>query len=135
VQPGPNHIILFDGICNLCNGAVQFVIRNDKKKRFKFASLQSETGKSLLLKGNLDPEKTNSFVLISESYYYTRSTAALKVLKLIGGRWSLLYGFILVPGFIRDFVYNLIAKNRYRWFGKKDNCMIPNASLTERFLD
>ena len=135
MQHGSNHIILFDGICNLCNSAVQFVIRNDKKKRFKFASLQSEAGKSLLLKGNLDPEKTDSFVLISENYYYTRSTAALKVLNLIGGRWSLLYSFILVPQSIRDFVYNLIAKNRYRWFGKKDNCMIPTASLKERFLD
>lgn len=114
---------------------MQFVIRNDKKKQFKFASLQSEVGKSLLLKGNLDPDKTDSFVLISESHYYTRSTAALKVLKLIGGRWSLLYSFILVPQFIRDFVYNLIAKKRYRWFGKKDNCMIPSPSLTERFLD
>ena len=135
MQPGSDHIILFDGICNLCNSAVQFVIRNDKKKRFKFASLQSEAGKFLLLKGNLEPEKTDSFVLISEGFYYTRSTAALKVLKLLGGRWLLLYIFILIPAFIRDSVYNLIANHRYRWFGKKDSCMIPDASLKERFLD
>lgn len=129
------HIILFDGICNLCNGSVQFVIRQDKKKLFKFASLQSETGQSLLRQRDFDTKSMDSFVLISEGKYYTQSTAALKVLKLLGGRWSILYLFIFIPAFIRNAVYNFIARNRYRWFGKRDSCMMPDEKLKERFLD
>lgn len=129
------HIILFDGICNLCNRSVQFVIRQDKKVQFKFASLQSDAGQSLLLKGNFATKKLDSFVLISEGQYFTQSTAALKVLKLLGGRWAALYVFILVPAFIRNAVYNLISKNRYRWFGKREECMLPSLELKKRFLD
>lgn len=129
------HIILFDGICNLCNSSVQFVIRQDKKKLFKFASLQSETGQSLLRQRDFDTKAMDSFVLISEGKYYSQSTAALKVLKALGGRWSILYLFILIPAFIRNAVYHFISRNRYRWFGKKDSCMIPDAEIKERFLD
>ena len=129
------HILLFDGVCNLCNNAVQFVIRNDKKKQFTFASLQSESGKKLLVRGGFDIGKTDSFVFITEGNYYTQSTAALKVLKALGGVNALLYAFIIVPKFIRDAVYNWVAKNRYRYFGKRNECMIPTPDLKSRFLD
>lgn len=131
----PQHIILFDGICNLCNSSVQFVIRQDKKEQFKFASLQSDAGQSLLHKGKFATKKLDSFVLISRGQYFTQSTAALKVLKLLGGRWVALYVFILVPALIRNAVYNFISKNRYRWFGKREECMLPSLQLKKRFLD
>ncbi len=131
---GGNPIILFDGICNLCNGAVQFVIRHDREANFRFASLQSETGQRLLAEHQLQQADFNSFVLIDENQIFTKSTAALRVAKKLPGVISLLGGFIFVPSFIRDSVYDLIAKNRYRWFGKKDACMLPTPGLAERFL-
>jgi predicted DCC family thiol-disulfide oxidoreductase YuxK len=128
-------ILLFDGICNLCNGAVQFVIKHDKKENFKFTALQSESGKKLLEKFNLNRIDFDSFVLIQNNQYYIKSTAALRVAKKLEGMITLLYIFIIVPTFIRDGVYSWIAKNRYRWFGKHDSCMIPTPELKSRFLD
>jgi predicted DCC family thiol-disulfide oxidoreductase YuxK len=127
-------IILFDGICNLCNGAVQYVIKHDAEAVFQFASLQSEAGQNLLQQYNLPKNNFNSFVLIEEDKVYTKSTAALKVAKQLNGGIKLLYGFIIVPAFIRNGVYNIIASNRYKWFGKKNECMIPTPSLQSRFL-
>ena len=132
----PNHpTILFDGVCNLCNASVQYVIKHDPDAVFKFASLQSETGQQLLAKYDLAANNMNSFVLIKEGKAYTRSTAALLVARQLKGIIKLLYGFIIVPSFIRNAVYDLISKNRYKWFGKKDSCMIPTASLQTRFLN
>ncbi len=111
-------VILFDGVCNLCNASVQFVIRHDKKRLFRFASLQSSFGESILKKYNLPANTFNSFILLSDNKIYTRSTAALLVAKKLNGLIKLFYGFIILPGFIRDFVYNVIAKNRYKWFGR-----------------
>lgn len=128
-------IILFDGICNLCNAAVQFVIKRDPAAIFSFASLQSDVGQQLLKKFDLPVNELNSFVLIKKDQYYTRSTAALKVAKQLKGPTKLLYGFIIVPAFIRNFVYKIIAANRYRWFGKRDSCMLPSVDLKERFLN
>jgi len=128
-------IILFDGVCNLCNSSVQHVIRHDPKEIFKFASLQGEAGKQLLKQYDLSVNDMNSFVLIQDNTAYTRSTAALFVAKRLTGISKLLYGFIIVPPFIRNAVYNMIAKNRYKWFGKKEACMIPTASLQSRFLN
>ena len=128
-------IILFDGVCNLCNGAVQFVIKHDPHAKFTFASLQSDTGKKLLEAHNLPSNQLNSFVLIQEERTYTKSTAALKVVMQLTGLIKLLYGFIIVPVFIRNAVYQLIANNRYKWFGKKEACMIPSPSLKQRFLN
>lgn len=128
-------IILFDGVCNLCNSSVQFVIRHDKKKQFRFAALQGETGKLLLEKYQLPTEQLTSFVLIQNGMAYTKSTAALLVAKQLHGIVTLLYGLIIVPAFIRNAVYNWIAGNRYRWFGKKDTCMIPTPALKQRFLN
>jgi len=128
-------VLLFDGVCNLCSGAVQFIIKRDKKKQFLFASLQSESGSTLLKKFNLPANDLNSFVLAEGDKIYTRSTAALRVAKKLGGGWKLLYGLMIVPQFIRNAVYDVIARNRYKWFGKKDECMIPTPQLKERFLN
>lgn len=127
-------IILFDGICNLCNGAVQFVIRHDPDEIFLFASLQSEAGQQLLKQYNLPSTDFGSFILIQDNKIYTKSSGALKVAKQIKGAWSCLSIFTIVPKFIRDAVYTSIAKNRYRWFGKKDSCIIPTPELKARFL-
>lgn len=128
-------IVLFDGVCNLCNSSVQFIIKHDKKKQFRFASLQGNYGQSFLKKYNLPVDNFNSFILQEDDKVYTRSTGALRMLKELGGVWSLFYGFIIIPKFIRDGVYNWVAKNRYRWFGKREECMIPTPDLKERFLD
>lgn len=128
-------LILFDGICNLCNASVQFVIKHDKQNYFKFASLQSEAGQQLLKDYNLQTNNFDSFVLIENNSAFTGSTAALKVSRRLSGVTRLLYGFIIVPRFIRDAVYRLIANNRYKWFGKQDHCMIPTPALKEKFLE
>ncbi|MCH5689228.1 thiol-disulfide oxidoreductase DCC family protein [Niabella sp. W65] len=120
-----DHIILFDGVCNLCNGAVQYVIKRDRKGIFKFASLQSETGRAMLVQSGLPENQLKSFVYIHGNRFYTQSTAALKVAKQLKGPVQLLYGFIIIPKWIRDLVYDLVAKNRYRLLGRKDACMVP----------
>ena len=127
-------IVLFDGVCNLCNGAVKFIIKHDKKNAIQFAALQSETGRKLLAKYNFPVDELNSFILIEGNKAYDRSTGALKVVKKFNRLWPLLYGFIIVPKFFRDGIYNWIGKNRYKWFGKKDACMIPTPQLRARFL-
>ena len=128
-------IILFDGVCNLCNNAVQFVIKHDSADKFMFAALQSATGQQLLQEYNLPTAGFNSFVLIQNGEVFLKSTAALQVAKQLTGPVKFLYGFIIVPPFIRNGVYTFIAKNRYKWFGKKDSCMIPTASLKAKFLN
>lgn len=128
-------IILFDGICNLCNTSVQYVIKHDPAAIFKFTTLQSETGWRLLKEYDLSSPGLDSFILIQDGKAFTRSTAALMVARQLKGPVKLLYGFIIVPPFIRNNVYNIIAKNRYKWFGKKDACMIPTPSLQSRFLN
>lgn len=128
------HIILFDGVCNLCNTSVNFVIKHDRKRWFKFAPLQSERGQTLLKAHHLPTEDFDTFILIQERKSFTKSTAALQVLKNLGGLWQLVYVFIIIPRPMRDFVYQLIAKNRYRWFGKRAACMIPTEDVKSRFL-
>jgi predicted DCC family thiol-disulfide oxidoreductase YuxK len=128
------HIILFDGICNLCNSSVQFVIKHDKKGRFRFASLQSDFGKTQIQKFQIDLSKTDSVIYIFDNKAYTQSMAALKIAKQLDGAWPTIYILIIIPRFLRDCIYNYIAKNRYKWFGKKESCMVPNAELKSRFL-
>ncbi|MET0392273.1 MAG: thiol-disulfide oxidoreductase DCC family protein [Chitinophagaceae bacterium] len=128
-------VILFDGVCNLCNNTVQFILKRDKKKQFLFGSLQGKAGQQLLRQFNLPTADFNSFVLAEGDRFYTRSTAVLRMLKRLGGGWSLLYGFIVVPKFIRDGIYNWVARNRYKWYGRRDECMIPTPELKARFLD
>ncbi|MEO7315852.1 MAG: DCC1-like thiol-disulfide oxidoreductase family protein [Ginsengibacter sp.] len=132
----PNQrIILFDGVCNLCNSAVKFVLKRDKKSVFKFASLQSDIAKKLLKDFEVSGIGEGTFVLIDDGEVFTRSTAALKVSKHLSGIWPLMTIFMIVPRFMRDWVYNLISKNRYRWFGKRDTCMIPSPEMKIKFLN
>ena len=128
-------VILFDGVCNLCNASVQYVIKHDKKRLFRFASLQSFFGEKVLKENKLPYNTFNSFILLDRNKIYSRSTAALLVAKKLSGLTKLLYGFIIVPKFIRDFVYNLIAKNRYKWFGKKEACWVPSPQLKSLFFE
>ena len=129
-----HNIILFDGVCNLCNGAVAFIIKRDKKSVFKFAALQSEIGAKLIAKFNIDTQKVDSIILIDGDEYYEKSSAALHIAKHLSGAYPLLFGFMVVPKFIRNSVYDYVAKNRYKWFGKKESCMIPTAELKSKFL-
>jgi predicted DCC family thiol-disulfide oxidoreductase YuxK len=129
-----NPVILFDGVCNLCSSSVQFILKRDKEKKFLFASLQSNYGQDLLKQLDLPIDTFNSFILYEERKIYTRSTAALKIFsQLKGWRWVKI--FLIVPKFIRDGVYNLVAKNRYKWFGKKEECWVPTPELKARFLN
>lgn len=130
----PSGIILFDGVCNLCNGFVQFVIRQDRDQRFRFASLQSDQARELLQNQPGAAQALDSVVLIENGRYYRQSTAALRILRRLGGAWPLLYGLIVVPAFVRDRVYAWIASHRYRWFGQRDACMLPTPELKARFL-
>lgn len=129
-------IILFDGVCNLCNASIQLVIKHDKNDAYRFAALQSETGKKMTAERHITTADVDSIVLIEPGIaYYTKSTAALKVGKSFGGLWSLLAVFEWIPEKIRNVVYDFIAKNRYKWYGKKETCMIPTTELKAKFLD
>ena len=127
-------IILFDGVCNFCDASIQRVLLNDKKKLFVMASLQSEVGQSLLHYFDLPSEDFNSFILIDEGNVYSKSSAALKVVGRLAWPWKLCLAAYLFPRFLRDMVYQLIAKNRYRWFGKKESCMLPSPEQRARFI-
>lgn len=127
-------IILFDGECNFCNSSVQFIIQRDQEKRFKFGSLQGEAGYKLLSMHN-PPKDLDSLVLVEDDKAYYKSSAALRITKQLKGIWKLFYIFIIIPRPIRDFFYDFIARNRYKWFGKKDSCMIPSPEMRNRFLD
>lgn len=127
------HLILFDGECNFCDASVQFIIKRDPKALFKFTSLQSDIGIEMLKQFGVS-EKMDSIVLIEGNSHYTESTAALKIARKLTGFWKLCYVFIIVPKPLRDIVYQFIAKNRYKWFGKKQECMLPTAEQRNRFL-
>jgi predicted DCC family thiol-disulfide oxidoreductase YuxK len=127
-------IIIFDGVCNFCSFWVNFILDRDKKNIFLFAALQSEAAKSLLKKYQKNPDDINTFILITDEGLWDRSTAGLLVVKELGGIWKLLSVFILIPKFIRDPVYNIIAKNRYKFFGKSESCRIPTDDERDRFL-
>lgn len=130
----PTRLLLFDGVCNLCNGVVQLVIKNDRHARFQFASLQSEAGQKLLREHGLPTQRFETFVLIEDGKVYTRSTAALRTIRQLRWPWRLLYGLIIVPRRVRDAIYDLIARSRYRLFGKRATCMVPTPELRSRFL-
>ncbi|MGE0637170.1 MAG: thiol-disulfide oxidoreductase DCC family protein [Bacteroidia bacterium] len=130
-----NPIILFDGVCNLCNASVQFIIKHDKKGVFRFASLQSEFGKSIVNKFNLADKNIDSVMLFENNTVQLKSEAALRIAKRMGGIYSILFAFIIIPRFIRDSIYDYIARNRYRWFGKQESCMIPTPELKKLFIE
>lgn len=130
-----NHkIILFDGVCNLCNSSVNFIIDRDKKNIFKFAALQSEAGQKILDKSGMNKNDFDSVVLVDENKFYSKSSAALKIVKEFPFLWKALYIFIIIPAPLRNFFYDLVAKNRYSWFGKKDSCRMPSPELKNKFL-
>lgn len=127
-------VILFDGVCNFCNGAVNFIIDRDREGYFKFAPLQSEAGEKLMAEHGIDKAQTDSVILVEDGRVYTYSTAALRVARKMDGAWKWFYAFIFVPKFIRDFFYKLFAKYRYRMFGRQDACMLPTPEIRARFL-
>jgi predicted DCC family thiol-disulfide oxidoreductase YuxK len=132
-SPQDKPILLFDGVCNLCNGFVNFAIAHDPHAKLLFAALQSETGQRLIQKYAI-PNDLRSFIFVEQNHYDEKSTAILKVLKRLHGAWPLLFGLMIVPTPIRNAVYDFIAKNRYRWFGKETHCRIPTEETKRRFL-
>jgi predicted DCC family thiol-disulfide oxidoreductase YuxK len=130
----PDSLVLFDGVCNLCSALVQFVIRHDPAAKFRFAAIQSEIGREIFQSHGLDPADLQTFVFISDGKMYVRSDAAIEVVSRFGGAWRFFTVFRLVPRVARDWIYSVIARNRYRWFGRKDVCMIPTPEIKERFL-
>lgn len=127
-------VILFDGVCNFCNAGINFIIKQDKHKVFRFAALQSEAGQKLLSRYGLPKEGFESFVLIDDEKVHLKSTAGLKVYGKLPWYWKWTQAFWLAPRFIRDAVYDLLARNRYRWFGKKEECTVPTPEVRGRFL-
>lgn len=135
--PGNKPVLLFDGVCNLCNDSVQFIIRRDPASRILFASLQSKAGKQLLKAHNiLSPDHTpTTIILIIKGKHYVKSEAALRILRILGGVYKFLsWPLFCLPLRFRDRVYELVARNRYKWFGKQESCMLPNPQLKTRFL-
>ena len=130
-----SHIILFDGVCVLCESSVRFIIKRDKAGLFKFAAAQSDAGRQLQSDLGLDAMASETMILVKNGKTYDKSDAALEIARSLSGPWRLLALFEIIPRCLRDPVYNNIARRRYRWFGKKDTCMIPDDSFRQRFLE
>lgn len=128
-------IVLFDGVCNLCNASVQFILKRDPDHRFKFASLQSAFGQQKLKEYGYESNDLVSIMLVTKRGVLQRSDAALEIAKHLSGLWFLLYVFKIIPRFIRDAIYNWVARNRYSFFGKRTSCWIPTPDLSSRFLE
>jgi predicted DCC family thiol-disulfide oxidoreductase YuxK len=133
--PPDRPVLFFDGHCHLCNRAVRFVVRHDHRGCFLFAPLQSAAGRNLPVSMRSDGGSSGFVVLAFRGRYYRRSDAALHTFRLLGGLWPVFFAAIVLPRFLRDAVYNLVARNRYRWFGRNDTCMVPEPGLRERFLE
>ena len=127
-------LVLFDGVCNLCNSSVNFIMDHDRQQRFRFASLQSEAGQEVLARHELATDYRHSLVLVEGEKAFTKSTAALKIARCLDGAWPLCYVFIVLPPVIRDFFYDIVARNRYRLFGRSDTCRYPTEAERARFL-
>ena len=135
MNPDTKPILLFDGVCNLCNRLVQFIIKRDPGAKFRFTSLQSKSGQALLESYGLPQDDLDTFVYLRQEKFYIKSSAVLHVLKDLGGGWQLLFVFIIIPKPLRDLVYTFVSKTRYSIFGKRDHCMIPSQDLSSRFLE
>lgn len=127
-------IILFDGVCNLCNSFVQRVIKNDSKNKFKFASLQSEFGQNFLKNHKIDQQDFKTLILIEGEQFYVKSTAALRIGRELNGIYKVSAILILIPKPIRDFFYHIVSKKRYNWFGKRESCWLPTPELKNKFI-
>ena len=135
MKPEEHPVVLFDGVCNFCNSAVQFIIRHDSGGKMHFAAYQSSAGEALARQHGIDPSKLETFALVVNGEALLRSDAAIAVGILLGGVWKAARVFKIVPSFLRDAVYSIVARNRYRWFGHRESCMIPDAEVRSRFLD
>ena len=134
--PKGKHIVLFDGVCNFCNDSVRFIMKRDKKDLYRYASLQSELGQTLTKSRGIDTDKVDSIVLIQPGEaYYIKSTAALEIAKNLSGLYPVLSIFIYLPRWFRDFFYDFVARNRYKWFGKKEACPMPTPNEQDKFLE
>lgn len=131
----PDPIVLFDGVCKFCHGSVNFIIDHDPRARIRFAALQSEPGQGLLRKFGLNTTDFDTLILVEGENYSTRSTAALRVAWYLPPPWRFLSAMLLMPAFLRDPLYNLLAKNRFRWFGQLDACRMPTPEIQARFLE
>lgn len=130
----PDNLVLFDGVCNLCSTLVQFVIRHDPAAKFRFAAIQSEIGREIYQSRGLDPAELETFVFIAGGRIFLRSDAAMEVVSRFDGAWRTFRILRFIPRFARDSIYSFIARNRYRWFGRKEVCMMPTPEIEERFL-
>jgi predicted DCC family thiol-disulfide oxidoreductase YuxK len=126
-------VVLFDGVCKLCNGSVSFILRRDRKGRLKLAPLQSDYGRQVLTSHEMQSNPMNSIMLLEGTKLTTKSTAIIRIAKYLDGAWPLCLIFLIVPRLIRDFLYDIVAKNRYRWFGKYDTCRLPDPEYEDRF--
>ena len=127
-------IILFDGVCNFCNARINFIIRHDKHDHFRFAPQQSNVAKKILAENKINTFSTDSFFLIQDGKIFDRTSAALRIAKKLDGAWPAFYILLVIPSFLRDIVYRIIAKNRYKWWGKKESCMVPTENMRAKFL-
>lgn len=127
-------VVLFDGVCNLCNASVAFILKRDPKSYFRFASLQSETAAKLLESHHVSMAGQDSVLLVEGGRVYTKSAAALRIARRLRGLWPIFYGFILMPSWMRDPCYDFIARRRYRWFGRRESCLVPSPEWRDRFL-
>ena len=132
--PEKNPVLLFDGVCNLCNATVQFIINRDRNKKFRFAPLQSVNGQQAKVLNGIPADELESVILFVEGKIYKKSDAALQIVRRLDGAWPVFFIFYIVPRFLRDPIYDLVAKYRYKWFGKRDSCMMPDPDLKSRFL-
>ncbi len=128
-------VIIFDGVCNLCSRSVQFIIKRDKRSVFKFSPLQSKFGREKLVEHGLNPDDAESFLLIKDGHAYTKSDAAIEIAREFRGSWKLIVGVALIPRPVRDKVYSLVVKNRYRLFGKRESCLVPTEAIKSRFIE
>jgi len=134
-NPPSGPVVLFDGVCNLCDRSVQFILDRDPAGVFRFASLQSDTGRALMEAHQLDPDALSSIVVVDGDRAYMRSDAALRIARDLSAPWNALPAFRFVPRFLRDAAYELVARNRYQWFGTRESCRLPTPDVAARFLD
>lgn len=130
-----DYLILFDGVCNFCNYWVRFALKRDQKQKLSFGTLQGNTAQSVLPLHGINEKEIASVVFIENGKLWQNSSAVLRICRHLSGSWKLFYALIIIPAPIRDFIYKMIAKNRYRWFGKRESCMVPDASMKDRFVD
>jgi predicted DCC family thiol-disulfide oxidoreductase YuxK len=135
IEMTTHRIVIFDGVCNLCSWSVRFIVRRDPEGRFRFAALQSDAGQRLLEEHGLDPGNMETVLLIKQGKMFARSDAALEIARELRGLWKVLAVFRIVPRGLRDWAYSVVARNRYRWFGKQEACLVPSEELRGRFLD